>query len=369
MASSSAVASQPRRSPRASPIHPEHPAVLPGVVGLEREHGRRRRLARCVSRSSLEQAGRQKGRVARKHENLLDPDERTSRAAHRVPRPERSFLDGNDDAVEARLRSRARRPRRAGRRRAPRRMQDPVHHPPTEQRMEVLRCGRAHARAEPGRHDDSSEREFGHGASMAGAPGFEPGITGPKPVALPLGHAPERAHLAGVAGAAGRPTGRAIQHGRPRRRRSRCLGFPRLLEEAVDAVGPAPVTSARNAPELHQVAASGDVARSFPGSVARSRAVLGPPKRVEQLRLTRVETFGALALVEPPVDGAVDFSSVRRGATSRRRSSSAARVEQGRPVAGAELRPRTQEKGDIRADRRGESPEVVVRQRLLRAAR
>ena len=30
----------------------------------------------------------------------------------------------------------------------------------------------------------------------AGAPGFEPGITGPKPVALPLGHAPEQAHLA-----------------------------------------------------------------------------------------------------------------------------------------------------------------------------
>ena len=27
---------------------------------------------------------------------------------------------------------------------------------------------------------------------MAGAPGFEPGITGPKPVALPLGHAPSR---------------------------------------------------------------------------------------------------------------------------------------------------------------------------------
>src|SRR5438552_1531521 len=25
---------------------------------------------------------------------------------------------------------------------------------------------------------------------LAGAPGFEPGITGPKPVALPLGHAP-----------------------------------------------------------------------------------------------------------------------------------------------------------------------------------
>ena len=26
--------------------------------------------------------------------------------------------------------------------------------------------------------------------TLAGAPGFEPGITGPKPVALPLGHAP-----------------------------------------------------------------------------------------------------------------------------------------------------------------------------------
>ena len=27
---------------------------------------------------------------------------------------------------------------------------------------------------------------------LAGAPGFEPGITGPKPNALPLGHAPRR---------------------------------------------------------------------------------------------------------------------------------------------------------------------------------
>jgi hypothetical protein len=29
--------------------------------------------------------------------------------------------------------------------------------------------------------------------SVAGAPGFEPGITGPKPIALPLGYAPTRA--------------------------------------------------------------------------------------------------------------------------------------------------------------------------------
>src|SRR6476620_2781315 len=32
--------------------------------------------------------------------------------------------------------------------------------------------------------------------SVAGAPGFEPGITGPKPVALPLGHAPMKAIFA-----------------------------------------------------------------------------------------------------------------------------------------------------------------------------
>src|SRR5207237_8497061 len=29
------------------------------------------------------------------------------------------------------------------------------------------------------------------GSQMAGAPGFEPGIAGPKPAALPLGYAPE----------------------------------------------------------------------------------------------------------------------------------------------------------------------------------
>ena len=39
----------------------------------------------------------------------------------------------------------------------------------------------------------TAARSFGMGqVKMAGAPGFEPGITGPKPVALPLGHAPPR---------------------------------------------------------------------------------------------------------------------------------------------------------------------------------
>ena len=36
----------------------------------------------------------------------------------------------------------------------------------------------------------SFERESDMVGTLAGAPGFEPGITGPKPVALPLGYAP-----------------------------------------------------------------------------------------------------------------------------------------------------------------------------------
>ena len=36
----------------------------------------------------------------------------------------------------------------------------------------------------------SLERDSDTVGTLAGAPGFEPGITGPKPVALPLGHAP-----------------------------------------------------------------------------------------------------------------------------------------------------------------------------------
>src|SRR5262245_14664636 len=37
---------------------------------------------------------------------------------------------------------------------------------------------------------DAQANESTRSEDLAGAPGFEPGITGPKPVALPLGHAP-----------------------------------------------------------------------------------------------------------------------------------------------------------------------------------
>src|SRR3954469_9340731 len=56
----------------------------------------------------------------------------------------------------------------------------PVDEPSPEQGVKVLRrCG-LHPRAEPRGHHDSSEVTH-----EAGAPGFEPGITGPKPAALP----------------------------------------------------------------------------------------------------------------------------------------------------------------------------------------
>ena len=65
-----------------------------------------------------------------------------------------------------------------------------VDEPAAEQRMEVLRPLRAHARAEPGGEHDRCERTVGHEDVMAGAGGFEPPVTGPKPAALPLGYAP-----------------------------------------------------------------------------------------------------------------------------------------------------------------------------------
>jgi hypothetical protein len=42
--------------------------------------------------------------------------------------------------------------------------------------------------------------------AMAGAPGFEPGIAGPKPAALPLGYAPPK-RLGSPMSGVGRPSG------------------------------------------------------------------------------------------------------------------------------------------------------------------
>ena len=74
-------------------------------------------------------------------------------------------------------------------------LEHPVDHPLPEQRVEVLRGPGAHTRPETGGHHDGAEARLRSG-HRGWAPGFEPGITGPKPVALPLGHAPEHGHLA-----------------------------------------------------------------------------------------------------------------------------------------------------------------------------
>ena len=60
---------------------------------------------------------------------------------------------------------------------------------------------------------------IGHGTT--GAPGFEPGITGPKPVALPLGHAPRFGEVILTAVAAGARRAPRPRSARARRRRTR----------------------------------------------------------------------------------------------------------------------------------------------------
>ena len=75
------------------------------------------------------------------------------------------------------------------------RVDDPVDEPPPEQRVQVLRRRGLHPRAETRGHHDSSEVRH-----EAGAPGFEPGITGPKPAALPLGYAPSSGRYCTVGG-------------------------------------------------------------------------------------------------------------------------------------------------------------------------
>ena len=99
--------------------------------------------------------------------------------------------------------------------------------------MQVLRHVGAHARAEARRPSRSLRASVVVHRHEAGAPGFEPGITGPKPVALPLGHAPEPGHLASLS----RRVHRVREPGpRPSAESSRgcaVCGLERL-EEAVD---------------------------------------------------------------------------------------------------------------------------------------
>ena len=116
--------------------------------------------------------------------------------SERVAGAERLLLDRDLDAARSRPRVCGEATTTIGSAPALRGREDhPVDHPAAEKRVEVLRDGRAHAGAEPGGEDDGCDRRIAHVSKvlMAGAPGFEPGIAGPKPAALPLGYAPLRA--------------------------------------------------------------------------------------------------------------------------------------------------------------------------------
>ena len=138
----------------------------------------------------------------------------------------------------------------------------------------------------------------------AGAPGFEPGITGPKPVALPLGHAPLRgAHLASH-GRSTASTGRVTivrpcvrpAPTRPRRRR-------RPGRRGRRRSGRRPTRPRGRRPAAASSRETADEARSFGGSAARSRAsAIDSSARVERRRALG-EAVRAASLVERVVDG------------------------------------------------------------------
>ena len=124
-----------------------------GVLGHEGEDGRGSALAEMLCDERLEQRRRQERRVAGEDENVLGalPDCLPG-GAHGIARAERLLLD-RDARVAELVPALGRcdhdervRPER------PRSLQDPVDHPPAEDRVQVLRCRRAHARAEPSGH-------------------------------------------------------------------------------------------------------------------------------------------------------------------------------------------------------------------------
>ena len=111
---------------------------------------------RCASRRSRRSSGLSAGASPREDEEVaLDPVERVARSGQCVPGSARLGLDGDLDPVErARTSGRGDDDERVGADR-PGGLDDPVHHPPAEQRVEVLRRRRAHARAKAGGEHDS----------------------------------------------------------------------------------------------------------------------------------------------------------------------------------------------------------------------
>ena len=172
---------------------PHDPAVCRGVGRLEGEDGRGGSGGAMRLDERGDRLRPQRGHVAVEDEDVaVEVAERLARAADGVAGAARLLLHGDVDAVVELARRRRGDDDDPLHARPARGLDDPVDHPPAEQRMEVLRRRALHARADPSGHHDCCERLHVSTcqSEVAGAPGFEPGITGPKPVALPLGYAP-----------------------------------------------------------------------------------------------------------------------------------------------------------------------------------
>jgi hypothetical protein len=142
---------------------PHDPTVAADVVGDEREHGRRRAAVAVGGEQFGEQRGREERRVAGEHEHLIRPRDRGARRADGVAGAEWALLDRDLDAVERRGGFRRRDDDEGRRLQRPRGLEHPVHHPPPEDRVQVLRERGTHPRPEPSGHHDCGESRRHHG--------------------------------------------------------------------------------------------------------------------------------------------------------------------------------------------------------------
>ena len=169
---------------------PDDPAVRKHCVGHEREDRHGGAMAPVLIDQRPQVIAGQQGRGGVEDEDTPgEAIERRARRGDRVAGAERPLLHHDLDAVVGVSgRRRGDDHERVGSR-LERGLDHPVDDAAAEQRVEVLRQRRAHAGAEPAGHHHRCELRRSRFA-MAGAPGFEPGIAGPKPAALPLGYAP-----------------------------------------------------------------------------------------------------------------------------------------------------------------------------------
>ncbi len=179
-------------------VPPHEPAVVARVRILDTEHGCRRARGSVGGDEVAEVVRREEDGVAGEDENVR----RRCPRGRRGPRAPRPRCRGASPARRPRDRrsrpgSAARRPRPPDRRRRRRRPSAPSR--PCAVRA---RDGGASGTAERIRVPSPAAMTTAaigvsvtRWVSMAGAPGFEPGIAGPKPAALPLGYAPENAPI------------------------------------------------------------------------------------------------------------------------------------------------------------------------------